>query len=95
MSITPTEPIRRRQLAYLRDRIARLRGLHGDERGTISIMAVFSMLMFTMLLVMVTNVARHADDKIRLQNAADAASQTGTVTVARGMNSIEIGRAHV
>jgi len=88
MSITRTKPIRRRQLAYLRDRVARLRGLHGDERGTISIMAVFSMLMFTMLLVMVTNVARHADDKIRLQNAADAASQTGTVAVARGMNSI-------
>jgi hypothetical protein len=88
MPIIPTEPIRRRHLAFLRDRIARLRGLHGDERGTISIMAVFSMLMFTMLLVMVTNVARHADDKIRLQNAADAASQTGTVVVARGMNSI-------
>ena len=69
-------------------RIARLKHLHRDERGTISIVSVFAIFMFTILLVMVTNVARHADDKIRMQNAADAAAQTGSVTIARGMNSI-------
>lgn len=70
------------------NRAMRLKSLHRDEQGTISIVTVFTMLLFTMLLVMVTNVSRHADDKIRLQNANDAASQTGAVTLARGMNSL-------
>lgn len=44
--------------------------------------------MFTMLLMMIVNVARHADDKIKMQNAADASAYSGGVVLARGMNSI-------
>ncbi|MBW3540093.1 MAG: hypothetical protein KY476_07480, partial [Planctomycetes bacterium] len=62
--------------------------MHRDERGTISIVTVFAIFVFTILLTMIRNVARHADDKLRMQNAADAAAYTGGVTIARGMNAI-------
>ncbi len=62
--------------------------LHGDERGTISILTVFAVLLLTMLLGMVMNVGRHADGKIRMQNAADAAAYSGGVVLARGMNTL-------
>lgn len=62
--------------------------VHRDERGTISILTVFCLLMFTMLLVMIVNVARHLDDKIQMQNSADAATYSGGVVLARGMNAL-------
>ena len=62
--------------------------LHRDERGVISVASLLAIFLFTVLLAMVTNVARHADDKLRMQNAADAAAQTGGVVLARGMNSV-------
>ncbi len=62
--------------------------LHRDQRGTMSIVTVFALLMFTMLLVMVVNVGRHIDDKIKMQNAADASAYSGGVVLARGMNGI-------
>jgi len=69
-------------------RIGRIRRLHGDERGTISIVTVFTLLMFTMLLVMIVNVGTHIDDKLKMQNAADAATYSGGVVLARGMNGL-------
>lgn len=75
-------------LAGIAARLRRLQRLHGDERGTISILSVFCLLMFTMILVMVTNVARHVDDKLKMQNAADASAYSGGVVMARGMNTI-------
>lgn len=60
--------------------------LHGDQRGVISILSVFAVLMLTAVLGMVMNVGRQVDGKIRLQNAADAAAYSGGVMVARGMN---------
>ena len=62
--------------------------LHRDEQGVMSILAVFSVLVFTMLLGMVMNVGRHADVKIRMQNAADAAAYAGGITLAREMNTL-------
>jgi hypothetical protein len=62
--------------------------IHRDQRGTISIVSVFAVLMLTILLGMVMNVGRHADSKIRMQNAADAAAYSGGVVVARGMNAL-------
>ena len=61
---------------------------HRDERGTISILTVFVLLMFTMLLMMLFNVARQFDDKVRMQNAADSATYSGGAVLARGMNAI-------
>ena len=71
-----------------REHATRIFRLDRDEDGTISIVSVFAVLLFTMLLGMVMNVGRHADNKIRMQNAADAAAYSGGVVVARGMNTL-------
>ena len=60
--------------------------LHRGERGTISIVSVFAVLMLTMLLGMVMNVGRDVDAKIRLQNTADAVALSGGTVIARGLN---------
>ena len=62
--------------------------LHRDQRGVISILSVFAVLMLTALLGMVMNVGRQIDGKIRLQNAADAAAYSGGVMVARALNAL-------
>ena len=62
--------------------------LHGDESGVISLLTVFVMLGCTWLLLLLLNTARHLDSKVRLQNAADAAGQSGVGILARGMNAI-------
>lgn len=64
------------------------RQLHRDERGTISVVSVFVLLMFTMLLGIVVNVARQVDRKVSMQNSADAATYSGTAVLARGMNAV-------
>lgn len=70
------------------NRLGRLRTLHRNQQGTISIMSVFSLLMFTMLLIMISNVATHVDDKMRMQNGVDAAAYSGGAVLARGMNTL-------
>jgi hypothetical protein len=65
-----------------------LNRLHGDESGSISIATLFALLLLTMLLGMVINVGRQVDNKVKLQNAADAATYSGGVVLARGMNSL-------
>jgi hypothetical protein len=62
--------------------------LHSDERGSISFATVFAMLLLTMLLGMVINVGRQVDNKVKLQNAADATTYSGGVVLARGMNTL-------
>ncbi|HVW01118.1 MAG TPA: pilus assembly protein TadG-related protein [Planctomycetaceae bacterium] len=62
--------------------------LHRDEDGTISVLTVITLLMFTMLLGLLINVGLQIDDKVKMQNAADAATYSGGVALARGMNSI-------
>jgi hypothetical protein len=62
--------------------------LHRDQSGTISILTVLTLLVFTMLLGMLVNIGRQVDDKIKLQNAADAAGYSSGVVIARGMNLI-------
>jgi hypothetical protein len=64
------------------------RRLHRDQRGTISILSVFTVLVLTMLLGMVMNAGRQVDGKIRMQNAADAVSYSGAAAMARGMNTL-------
>ena len=66
----------------------RLGQLHSDQRGTISIVSLLVLLVFTMLLIMITNVGRHADDKLKMQHAADSAAMTGGVMLARGLNGL-------
>ncbi|MFN0054425.1 MAG: Tad domain-containing protein [Planctomycetales bacterium] len=64
------------------------RRLHGDERGAISVVSVVVILGLTILLGMVINVGRHLDEKKKMQDAADAATYSGGVVLARGMNAI-------
>jgi len=65
-----------------------LHGLHRDERGVISVLSVFALFLFTILLVLIVNSGRQIDNKIRMQNAADASAYSGGVAVARGMNAL-------
>jgi hypothetical protein len=65
-----------------------LNRLHRDQSGSISLATVFALLLLTMLLGMVINVGRQVDNKVRLQNAADAATYSGGVVLARGMNAL-------
>lgn len=67
---------------------AKLRSLHSDESGVISLLTVFVMLGCTWLLLWVLNSARQLDSKVRLQTAADAAGQSGVGILSRGMNAI-------
>jgi hypothetical protein len=59
-----------------------------DERGSISIASVFALLILVLLLGLVVNVGRQVDRKVKLQNAADAATQSSGVVMARQMNSL-------
>ena len=67
---------------------SRLRALPRDERGTISIMSVVTIFALTLVLGMVINAGRQVDEKIRLQNAADAAAYSGGAVMARGLNAL-------
>ncbi len=64
------------------------RRLHQNEQGVLTLTSVFALFLFTILLIMIVNVATHLDDKISRQNAADASAYSGGVVLARGMNTI-------
>ncbi|MFP6612796.1 MAG: Tad domain-containing protein, partial [Pirellulales bacterium] len=68
--------------------LRKLARVHRDERGTISIVSVFALIILAMLLGMVLNVGFQADSKVKMQNAADAAAYSGGVVMARGMNTL-------
>ncbi|HLJ11188.1 MAG TPA: Tad domain-containing protein, partial [Planctomycetaceae bacterium] len=74
--------------ALLGSRLARLCALGRDERGTISLLSVIAIVALTMVLGMVMNAGREVDEKVRLQNAADAAAYSGGVVMARGLNAL-------
>ncbi|MFO7904545.1 MAG: Tad domain-containing protein [Pirellulaceae bacterium] len=62
--------------------------LHRDQRGTMGIVALFTLLALVILLGMVINTGQQVDQKIKMQNAADAATYAGGVVLARNMNSL-------
>ena len=79
------QPLGLRGVTFLTVRSPLLR-FHRDQRGVMSILSVFAVLMLVALLGMVMNVGRQVDGKIRMQNAADATAYSGGVLVARGLN---------
>ena len=86
--LTPTRPLIP-SLNPLLNRLLNLPlALHRDERGVISILSVFAVLILTALLGMVMNAGRQVDGKIRMQNAADAAAYSGATVIARAMNTL-------
>lgn len=83
------ERICRSCVAALSSRVSgKVRTLHRDQQGTISILSVIALLMLTMLLGMITNIGEQIDDKLKMQNAADASTYSSGVVLARGMNTI-------
>lgn len=62
--------------------------LHADQSGSISISAVFGVLFLTFLLGLVMNSSFQVDQKVKMQNAADAATYAGAVAIGRSMNSL-------
>lgn len=76
-------------LGHLASRLRGLPGgLHRDERGVVSLLTVFVALIFTVIAGMIMNVAQHVDDRMRMQNAADAATYSGGVVMARSTNTL-------
>ena len=51
-------------------------------------MSVITIFVLTFILGMVINAGRQVDEKIRLQNAADAAAYSGGAVIARGLNAL-------
>jgi len=62
--------------------------LHRDESGSISIVTVFAVMVLALLLGMVLNSGLQVDQKVKMQNAADAATHSGAVVIGRGMNTL-------
>ncbi len=61
---------------------------HQDQRGAMSFVTLFTVLMLSFLLGMLLNVCKISDEKIRMQDATDAATYSSGVVMARGMNSL-------
>lgn len=53
-----------------------------------SLVSVLTLLLLTMVLGMVMNSARQVDHKVKMQNAADAATWTGGLVMSRSLNSL-------
>ena len=68
--------------------IKQLTHFHRDQRGAMSIVSVFTIILLGFLLGMVLNVCKQADSKVKMQNAADAATYASGIVTARGMNSL-------
>ena len=68
--------------------VRRVLGLHGDQRGSISIVSVFALLLLVMLLGMVMNSSRQIDRKVRMQNAADSMTWSSGQVMVRSMNTL-------
>jgi hypothetical protein len=62
--------------------------LQRDERGALSIVSVFTLVLLVFLLGMVVNAARQVDQKVKLQNAADSSAYAGGIVLARSMNTL-------
>jgi len=62
--------------------------VHHDESGSISIVSVFALLLLVFVLGMVMNSGRQVDQKIKMQNAVDAATYSGGVVLTRAMNTL-------
>ena len=62
--------------------------VHRNESGSISLVSVFGLLLLVMLLGMVMNSGQQIDEKIKQQNAVDAATYSSGVVLARSMNTL-------
>ncbi|MBY0525260.1 MAG: Tad domain-containing protein [Gemmataceae bacterium] len=63
-------------------------GLHADEDGMITLLAILTVLFLLILIALVGNVSLKVNQKIEVQNTADATAYSAAVWQARGMNGI-------
>ena len=61
---------------------------HRDDGAQILFMGIFGSIAFTLLLAFVLNNSANLHEKMRMQNAADAASLAAAQVFADGMNTI-------
>lgn len=62
--------------------------IHRDESGSISVVSVFAVILLAMLLGMIVNSGLQVDQKVKMQNAADAATYSGCLVVSRNLNTL-------
>jgi hypothetical protein len=62
--------------------------IHRDESGAMGIVSLFTLIVLVARLGMVMNSARQVDRKVKMQNAADAATYAGGLVIARNMNTL-------
>lgn len=65
-----------------------IRRFHENEEGLFSLVHLFALLLCTLLVLTLFNTAHIVNEKVRLQNTADAVAYSGTVWMARGMNAV-------
>ena len=65
-----------------------IRPFSSGRSGKISLITVFTLLLFAVLIIYVANVGRAVNDKIELQNAADATAYSTAIWKARSLNAI-------
>jgi hypothetical protein len=65
-----------------------LERLHKSEEGMLSLVSLFVILAFLIIIGLLANVGRVTSQKIETQNAADAATYSAAVELARGMNTV-------
>lgn len=64
------------------------RRIHRDQQGSMSLVSMFALLMLVFLLGMVMNTGRQVDQKVKMQNAADAIAWSGGLVMTRSMNTL-------
>ena len=65
-----------------------LRRIHSDEQGTLSVITLLVMLGFVLMIGTLFNCLIVVQDKLELQNAADASAQSAGTQMARGLNAV-------
>ena len=63
--------------------------LHEDQHGAISVLGVFTIFFLTLTLGMIFNIGKQVDEKLRMQNAADAATYSIVGMKMTGLGRIE------
>ncbi len=68
--------------------LRRSNSFHADESGLVSLVSTLAVLGFLVLFAILANVGKSVNQKLEIQNGADAAASSGATQIARGMNEI-------
>lgn len=65
-----------------------MHSLHHDERGMLTMVNTVAVMACSLMIVLLLNMGHVVDQKIEMQNAADASAYSGAAVMARGMNAL-------